>query len=211
MSESARNLTPTASVPPENQDAGAQARFLWLPVTEIRPYDRNPRRADNPETDRIEASIRAGGMDQPLVVTQRPGDEHFTVQAGGNTRLGILQALFAETGDPRFAHVHCLFRPWRRESDVLLAHLKENDLHGALSFIDKALAVADARRLLEAELGEGALSLRRLADLLKARGYGLSHGLLSRMGYAVEILLPAMPQALQAGLGEGEVQEVGLH
>ena len=43
--------------------AGGQARFLWLPVTEIRPYDRNPRRADNPETDRIQASIRADGMD----------------------------------------------------------------------------------------------------------------------------------------------------
>jgi ParB family protein of integrating conjugative element (PFGI_1 class) len=130
------------------------------------------------------------------------------VQAGGNTRLRILQALFAETGDPRFAHVHCLFRPWRRESDVLLAHLKENDLHGALSFIDKALAVADARRLLEAELGECTLSLRRLADLLKARGYGLSHGLLSQMGYAVETLLPAMPHALQAGLGRPQVERL---
>ena len=208
MSEGARNLTPAASILPKNQDAGAQVRFLWLPVTDIRPYDRNPRRSQNPEHDRIMASIRAEGMDQPLVVTQRPGDEHFTVQAGGNTRLGILQALFAETGDPRFAHVHCLFRPWRRESDVLLAHLKENDLHGALSFIDKALAVADARRLLEAELGEGTLSLRRLADLLKARGYGLSHGLLSQMGYAVDTLLPAMPQALQAGLGRPQVERL---
>jgi ParB family protein of integrating conjugative element (PFGI_1 class) len=111
MSEGVRNLTPTASVPPENQDGDAQVRFLWLPVTDIRPYDRNPRRSQNPEYDRIMASIRAEGMDQPLVVTQRPGDEHFTVQASGNTRLRILQALFAETGDPRFTHVHCLFRP----------------------------------------------------------------------------------------------------
>ena len=153
-------------VAPAQPDAGAQARLLWLPVTDIRPYDRNPRRADNPETDRIKASIRANGMDQPLVGTQRPGDSHVMVQAGGNTRLRIVQALFAETGDPRFGHVHCLLKPWARESDVLLAHLRENNLHGALTFIDKALAVADARRLLEAELGEGTLSLRHLADLL---------------------------------------------
>ncbi len=209
MPEDGRN--PTLSEPialPENPDVGAQVRFLRLPVTEIRLYARNPRRTDNPEHDRIEASIRAEGMVQPLVVTQRPGDRHYTVQAGGNTRLRIVQALFAETGDPRFAHAHCLFRPWRRESDVLLAHLKENDLHGALSFIDKALAVADAKQLLEAELGESALSLRRLADLLKTRGYGLSHGLLSQMGYAVQTLLPAMPQALQAGLGRPQVERL---
>ncbi len=193
---------------PVAPDAGVEARFLWLPVTGIRPYDRNPRRADNPEFDRIKASIRADGMDQPLVVTQRPGDEHYTVQAGGNTRLRIVQDLIAETGDPRFAHVHCLFKPWQRESDVLLAHLKENDLHGALSFIDKALAVVDAKQLFEAELGEGAISMRRLAALLKARGYGLSHGLLSQMGYAVDTLLAAMPQALHAGLGRPQVERL---
>ncbi|MEA3278580.1 MAG: ParB N-terminal domain-containing protein [Pseudomonadota bacterium] len=136
MSERARNLAPDtteSTPPPAHQEAGAQMRFLWLPVTEIRPYDRNPRRAGNPEYDRIKASIRAEGMDQPLVVTKRPGDARFMVQAGGNTRLCIVQALFAETGEPRFAHVHCLLKPWRRESDVLLAHLKENDLHGALT------------------------------------------------------------------------------
>jgi ParB family protein of integrating conjugative element (PFGI_1 class) len=208
MSEGALNTFPVDSVATEDQDEGAHVRFLWLPVTEVRPYARNPRRTDNPEYHRIAASIRAEGMDQPLVVTKRPGDAHYTVQAGGNTRLRIVQALFAETGDPRFAQAHCLFRPWRRESDVLLAHLKENDLHGPLTFIDKALAVADAKRLLEAELQEDDLSQRRLAALLKARGYGLSHGLISQMGFAVDTLLPAMPQALYAGLGRPQVERL---
>jgi ParB family protein of integrating conjugative element (PFGI_1 class) len=107
-----RTLAETRPAPePTATDAETQVRFLWLPVTAIRPYDRNPRRADNPEADRIAASIRAGGLDQPLVVTQRPGDAHYLVRAGGNTRLRILQTLFAQTGDPRFGHVHCLFRP----------------------------------------------------------------------------------------------------
>jgi hypothetical protein len=41
MSEGARNRTPAASILPENQDGGAQIRFLWLPVTAIWPYDLN--------------------------------------------------------------------------------------------------------------------------------------------------------------------------
>ncbi len=47
----------------------------------------------------------------------------------------------------------CVFRPWRRESDVLLAHLRENDLRGNLTFIDKARAVLDARHVFATELG----------------------------------------------------------
>jgi hypothetical protein len=91
---------------------------------------------------------------------------------------------------------------------VLLAHLRENDLHARLNFIDKALAVAEARHLFEAELGEGPLSQRRLESLLRRRGYGLSHGLISQMGYAVARLLPAMPQALEAGLGRPQVERL---
>ena len=46
MSERVCNPTPPeAMAPPPHQDAGEQARFLWLPVTEIRPYDHNPRTA----------------------------------------------------------------------------------------------------------------------------------------------------------------------
>ncbi|MEA3275565.1 MAG: hypothetical protein U9Q81_09830 [Pseudomonadota bacterium] len=58
------------------------------------------------------------------------------------------------------------------------------------------------------ELGEGFLSQRRLEVLLKTRGYSLSHGLISPMGYAVDTLLPAMPQALHAGLGRPQVERL---
>ena len=109
--------------------------------THLQPYDRNPRHDRNPEFDRIKASIRAHGLDQPLVITQRPGATDYTVHSGGNTRLLILKELFAETGDNRFSQIPCLFRPWQRESAMLLAHLRENDLRGDLTFIDKAQAV----------------------------------------------------------------------
>jgi len=181
---------------------------MRLEVARIKAYDRNPRCSENPEYDRIKASIRADGMDQPLVVTCRPGETDYVVGAGGNTRLHILQALYQETGDERFQWADCLFKPWNHESDVLLAHLRENDLRGGLSFIDKAQAVFEAKELLEAEIGIDSLSQRRLETILRDRGYSLSHGLISQMGYAVHTLLPVIPQALKSGLGRPQVERI---
>lgn len=184
------------------------ATTVLLDVRRIKSYERNPRRCENPEYDRIKASIRADGMDQPLVITCRPGETDYIVGAGGNTRLHILQALHQETGDERFQWVDCLFKPWREESDVLLAHLRENDLRGGLSFIDMAQAVLEAKELLEEEMGIDDLSQRRLETLLRDRGYSLSHGLISQMGYAVHTLLPVIPRALQSGLGRPQVERI---
>ena len=43
------------------------AATLQLPVSHIHAYDRNPRSVENPEYERIKASIRGQGIDQPLV------------------------------------------------------------------------------------------------------------------------------------------------
>ena len=67
-----------------------------------------------PEFDRTKTSIQTQGLDQPLVITQRPGAKDYTVHSGGNTRLLILKELFAETGENRFSQIPCLFRPWHR-------------------------------------------------------------------------------------------------
>lgn len=188
--------------------ADDEAGAVVLDVRCIKPYERNPRRCENPEYDRIKASIRASGIDQPLVITQRPGSSDYIVHSGGNTRLLVLKDLYEETGDARFSRVQCLFKPWNRESDVLLAHLRENDLRGGLTFIDKALAIFDIKRLLEEELDIGTLSQRRLQAALREGGYSVSDTLISRMGYAVEVLLPLIPQALNAGLGRPQVQKI---
>ncbi|MET0063943.1 MAG: ParB family protein [Candidatus Thiodiazotropha endolucinida] len=190
------------------KEAINESAAILLDVRCIKPYERNPRRGENPEYDRIKASIRANGLDQPLVITQRPGTSDYIVHSGGNTRLLILKELYEETGDNRFSQVQCIFKPWNRESDVLLAHLRENDLRGSLNFIDKARAVFDIKQLLEAELGIEALSQRRLEMALHAGGYALSQGLISRMGYAVKRLLPLIPRALNGGLGRPQVQRI---
>ncbi|RLA20060.1 MAG: chromosome partitioning protein ParB, partial [Gammaproteobacteria bacterium] len=179
-----------------------------IEVARIRSYARNPRRQENPEYDRIKASIRAEGLDQPLVVTQEPGEADYVLQAGGNTRLRILKALHHETGENRFFTVDCLIKPWVHESNLLFAHLRENELRGSLSFIDKAHAVFEAKALLETEMSVEALSQRHLEKLFQERGFSLSHGMISKMGYAVHTLWLVIPLALSAGLGRPQIEKI---
>ena len=138
MGQTKRSST-TATSPPDELVA------TRIEVTRIRQYDRNPRRQQNPEYDRIKASIRAGGLDQPLVLTQEPGSTDYVLHTGGNTRLRILKELYEETADDRYYWVDCVVRAWSQESTVLLAHLRENELRGGLSFIDRAHAVFDVK------------------------------------------------------------------
>ena len=179
-----------------------------IDISRIQPYEHNPRHGRNPEYDRIRDSIRNTGLDQPLVVTQRPNAEDFIVHAGGNTRLIILKELFAETGDPRFTAVPCLIKPWCCESDVLLAHLRENDLRGGLTFIDKARAVCEAQKLLAEELGLDVISQRRLETELRRAGYRITQARISQMVYTVHRLLPVIPIALEGGLGRPHIERI---
>ncbi|MEW8538114.1 MAG: ParB family protein [Candidatus Thiodiazotropha endolucinida] len=179
-----------------------------IDISRIQPYEHNPRHGRNPEYDRIRDSIRNTGLDQPLVVTQRPDATDFIVHAGGNTRLIILKELFTETGDPRFATVPCLLKAWCSESDVLLAHLRENDLRGGLTFIDKARAVCEAQKLLAEELGLDVISQRRLETELRRAGYRITQARISQMVYTVHRLLPVIPIALEGGLGRPHIERI---
>ena len=176
-----------------------------MDISRIHSYERNPRRSDNPEYDRIKSSIRNNGLDQPLVITRRPEATDYIVRAGGNTRLRILKELYAETSDPCFARVPCVLTPWRCESEVLVAHLRENDLRGSLTFIDKAQAVFEARQFILQELGVEDITNKDLAVQLRATGYSIGESLISHMGYAVRVLLPLIPKALESGMGIHQV------
>ena len=180
---------------------------MRVEIGRIKCYERNPRRLENPEYDRIKASIRVRGMDRPLSITHRPHETDYVVQAGGNTRLRILKELHAQTGEARFSQVYCLLQPWTCESDVLLAHLRENELRGNLPFIDKAQAVMVARDLLAEERGRR-LTQRELEVELRAGGYSITHGRISLMQYAVTTLLPCIPEALGGGLGKLQVARI---
>lgn len=160
---------------------------IELAVNGIRPYENNPRRAGNARFAEIKESIRSSGIRNPLTVTRRPGDEHFIVEAGGNTRLLAIQQLWSETRDARFQKIVVLFRPWRSESHVLTSHLIENELRGEMTFWDKASGVVTLKARLEAEKGE-ALSLRQLEDEMKGLGLSVNTATLAHCLFAIERL-----------------------
>lgn len=160
---------------------------IELAVDDIRPYENNPRRAGNTRFAEIKESIRSSGIRSPLTVTRRPGEDHFIVEAGGNTRLLAIQQLWSETRDARFQKLIVLFRPWRSESHVLTSHLIENELRGEMTFWDKASGVAALKARLEAEKGN-ALSLRQLEDEMKALGLCVNTATLAHCLFATERL-----------------------
>ncbi|MEN4946440.1 ParB family protein [Pseudomonas proteolytica] len=179
---------------------------MLVTLEQLRPYEHNPRFIRNPLYDDIKASIRERGLDQPPPITRRPGEPTFIIRNGGNTRLAILGELWQETREERFFRIHCLFRPWTNEITALLGHLAESDLHGQLTFIERALAVAKLKAMLETEGAQ--LSQRELAKQLAAGGYPVSQSHISRMLDTLEHLLPAIPQTLYAGLGKPQIERV---
>lgn len=184
---------------------------MVVTLDQLRPYDHNPRVTRNPLYDEIKASIRERGLDAPPAITRRPGESAYIIRNGGNTRLAILRELWSETKDERFFRIPCLFRPWpaRGEIVALTGHLAENELHGGLSFIERALGVEKARELYEQESGQ-ALSQSELARRLTADGFPIQQSHISRMRDAVQYLLPAIPNVLYGGLGRHQVERLAV-
>ncbi|HBO0859788.1 ParB family protein [Pseudomonas aeruginosa] len=178
-------------------------------LDELAPYELDPRLTRNPRYDEIKESIRERGLDAPLVITRRPGGKHYIIRNGGNTRLAILRELWTETKDERCFRIPCLFRPWSERGEIvaLTGHLAENELHGGLSFIERALGVQQARELYEQETGKQ-LSQSELARRLKGDGYPVPQPHISRMQEAIQYLLPAIPTVLYAGLGRHQVEQL---
>ena len=182
---------------------------MVVTLDELRPYDFNPRVTRNPLYEDIKASIHTRGLDAPPSITRRPGESHYIIRSGGNTRLGVLRELWAETKEERFFRIPCLFRPWSARGEIvaLTGHLAENELHGELTFIERALGVEKARELYEQESGES-LTQSELAQRLTADGYPITQPHISRMQDAVRYLLPAIPSILYAGLGKPQIERL---
>ena len=181
-------------------------RYAELPVDQITCYANNPRVTKNPEYERIKNSLEKNGIESPLVVTLKPGDKTYTLQAGGNTRLNIAQSLH-EAGDDTFAKVPCIVKQWTSEINVLVSHMRENDMRGNLMFIERALGVMEFARLATAPDGEPP-SQRELARQLSEHGYSISQPVISAMDYAVNRLYGSLPTALEHGMGRRQVTSI---
>ncbi len=113
-----------------------EQEMVQVSLEQIQPFSLNPRITRNPGYDVLKASILARGLDNPPVLTRRPGDEKYMLASGGNTRLAILNELWRETQDERYHRVCWPFRPWpetlspqQGEVQCLIGHLAESDLH----------------------------------------------------------------------------------
>ncbi|HDR8947416.1 TPA: ParB N-terminal domain-containing protein [Burkholderia vietnamiensis] len=184
---------------------------MVVTLDELRPYELDPRLTRNPLYDEIKASIHERGLDAPPPITRRPGAGHYIIRNGGNTRLAILRELWSETKDERFFRISCLFRPWPERGEIvaLTGHLAENELHGGLTFIERALGVEKARELYEHESGKPP-SQSELARRLAADGYPVQQSHISRMQDTVRYLLPAIPNVLYGGLGRHQIERLAV-
>jgi ParB family protein of integrating conjugative element (PFGI_1 class) len=184
---------------------------MIVTLDQLRPYDHDPRKKRNPAYEDIKASIRERGLDAAPAITRRPGEDHYIIRNGGNTRLAILRELWSETKEERFFRISCLFRPWpsRGEVVMLTGHLAENELRGGLTFIERALGVEKAREFYEQESGT-TLSQSELARRLAADGFPVQQSHISRMNDAVRYLLPAIPTVLYGGLGRHQVERLSV-
>ncbi|AHF02271.1 hypothetical protein THIAE_05955 [Thiomicrospira aerophila AL3] len=175
-------------------------------VFDVMTYQHNPRKHTNESYQEIKNSILKKGLEQPFLITRRPGDPKYTVKAGGNTRLQILQELYNETKDNRFLKTQLIFDPWVSETDTLISHLTENDMRGNLMLIDRAKAVAEAKSLIEKEVKVD-LSARELSNALSERGYAINHSHATLLLYAVRIEA-YLPEALEAGAGKAIISKI---
>ena len=102
---------------------------MRLEVTQIKAYERNPRRSENPEYDRIKASIQANGLDQPLIVTllekqgrldSRGLEEFRALDANENFPIEqlLISGRFATEHDIAKAYSEHLFAPLFEPSPI---------------------------------------------------------------------------------------------
>lgn len=179
-----------------------EQEMVQVSLEQIQPFSLNPRVTRNPGYDVLKASILARGLDNPPVLTRRPGDEKYMLASGGNSRLAILIELWQETQDERYYRVCWPFRPWPKtlspqqgEVQCLIGHLAESDLHNGLMFIERAEGILHLRDLYHAANIECPMQLT-LAEQLTRDGYPVSQSQISRMLQTVDWLLPCIPNAL---------------
>jgi ParB family protein of integrating conjugative element (PFGI_1 class) len=173
-------------------NAEADGSLAILSIDDIWYYDHNPRVGENPKYSEIRASMVANGMTSIITVTRRPGEQRYFPHAGGNTRLRIAKELAAD-GDQRFARLHVMVRAWTSESDVVAAHLGENENRGDTTFWEKALGVHKFKNAVESENPGRVMTGTELTRELKKQGTDFGVRMVQNFLFAVDHLAPIGP------------------
>jgi ParB family protein of integrating conjugative element (PFGI_1 class) len=183
---------------------------ISVTLDELVPSEFNPRQSVNPKYDDIKDSIKARGLDHRFNVTRKSVDDPYQIADGGNTRLQALQELWKETGDEKFFRHQVTFKPWVDDEESLAGHLVENDLRGDMKLIERALAAKRWIALIEKKEGKS-LSLRKISERMKSKGWSVDYSNLSVLLYAVDSLVEFVPDLLWAGSGVSIVKKIRSH
>lgn len=232
--------TPNFESADTNPSDPLTASRIVVTLDQLKAYDNNPRTTQNPKFESIMQSIENRGLDHAPNISRRPGESHYIILDGGNTRLQILNMLYlkykelaenAQNDEERFQYgdranrfykLECVFKPFKTESLALAGHMSENEERGETKFIEKAIAVQkfrdiyleEDRQLAQAEGREfdnKPLSTRALADRITKQGWTISQSYITRFDYTVDTLLPVIPNCLWAGAGGQLVVQIRKH
>ncbi|WP_455001844.1 ParB family protein [Cardiobacterium hominis] len=192
------------------------ARIIDLDINAIEVSHMNPRQTRGEHYDSTKESIRNIGLLQMLTVTKVPGQDHFTLYNGGNTRLSILKELYQEylaagEGDKAEAirFQQCRYVPYTDDLDVLVKHMAENEERSDMTFIDKARAVFQIREIYLRQRGEESVSSRDLASFIQSLGWTrVNQRVMTELNFALDSLEKVIPQALNAGMGKLKIQQI---
>lgn len=86
----------------------------------------------------------------------------------------------------------CYSIPKPGEVTLLTGHLVEDELHGRLTYIDRAIAVMGTAEVYKTEIGMN-FTQAQLAQKLTHDGYPISQPTISQMMDTVNYLLPVIP------------------
>ena len=192
------------------------ARIIDLDINAIEVSHMNPRQTRGEHYDSTKESIRNIGLLQMLTVTKVPGQDHFTLYNGGNTRLSILKELYQEylaAGEDDKAEAiriqQCRYVPYTDDLDVLVKHMAENEERSDMTFIDKARAVFQIREIYLRQRGEESVSSRDLASFIRSLGWTrVNQQVMTELNFALDSLEKVIPQALDAGMGKPKIQQI---
>ena len=192
------------------------ARIIDLDINVIEVSHMNPRQTRGEHYDSTKESIRNIGLLQMLTVTKVPGQEHYSLYNGGNTRLSILKELYQEylaagEGDKAEAirMQQCRYVPYTDDIDVLVRHMAENEERSDMTFADKARAVFQIRELYLKQSDEENVSNNKLVKFIHSLGWtSINQPMMTELNFVLEELEKFIPQALDAGMGKGKIQQI---
>lgn len=192
------------------------ARIIDLDINVIEVSHMNPRQTRGEHYDSTKESIRNIGLLQMLTVTKVPGQDHYSLYNGGNTRLSILKELYQEylaagEGDKAEAirMQQCRYVPYTDDIDVLVRHMAENEERSDMTFADKARAVFQIRELYLKQSGEESVSNNKLVKFIHSLGWtSINQPMMTELNFVLDSLEKVIPQALDAGMGKPKIQQI---